>query len=180
MKSGIEIITEERQRQIEVEGWDSEHDSDHDNESLATAAACYATPINERELTIGGRYDGIPTMWPWDKEWWKPTPENRVRELAKAGALMAAEIDRLNEYQSSLQQSPEAIACAEVSKRTLQKVFEQSPDKKVGEDDIEKMAQDFFIEKYPDIRWDSDEIKVWRCLKLMKDFAKEFNQKSEK
>ena len=29
------------------------------------------------------------------EEWWKPTPKNRVRELVKAGALIAAEIDRL-------------------------------------------------------------------------------------
>jgi len=27
---------------------------------------------------------------------WKPTPDDRVRELVKAGALIAAEIDRLN------------------------------------------------------------------------------------
>jgi hypothetical protein len=27
---------------------------------------------------------------------WKPTPGNRIRELEKAGALIAAEIDRLS------------------------------------------------------------------------------------
>lgn len=27
---------------------------------------------------------------------WKPSPENRVKELVKAGALIAAEIDRIN------------------------------------------------------------------------------------
>jgi hypothetical protein len=42
-----------------------------------------------RSTGIIGRY------WPWDREWWKPTPNNRIRELAKAGALIAAEIDRL-------------------------------------------------------------------------------------
>lgn len=34
-------------------------------------------------------------IWPWDKSWWKPTPDDRIRELIKAGALIAAEIDRL-------------------------------------------------------------------------------------
>ena len=29
MKTGIELITEERQRQIEVEGWTPEHDAKH-------------------------------------------------------------------------------------------------------------------------------------------------------
>ena len=33
--------------------------------------------------------------WPWNVVWWKPTPDDRIRELAKAGALIAAEIDRL-------------------------------------------------------------------------------------
>jgi hypothetical protein len=32
--------------------------------------------------------------WPWDAEWWKPSPDS-VRNLVKAGALIAAEIDRL-------------------------------------------------------------------------------------
>lgn len=32
--------------------------------------------------------------WPWDEEWWKPS-EDPVRNLVKAGALIAAEIDRL-------------------------------------------------------------------------------------
>ena len=35
-------------------------------------------------------------MWPWEANWWKPTPEDRIKELAKAGALIAAEIDRLS------------------------------------------------------------------------------------
>ncbi len=36
----------------------------------------------------------FPSTWDWFK-WWKPTPENRIKELAKAGALIAAEIDRI-------------------------------------------------------------------------------------
>lgn len=38
-------------------------------------------------------------MWPFSQEWWKPTPDDRIRELAKAGALIAAEIDRLQRMQ---------------------------------------------------------------------------------
>lgn len=33
---------------------------------------------------------------PWDNEWWKPSPDDRKRELVKAGALIAAAIDRLS------------------------------------------------------------------------------------
>lgn len=45
MKTGIEIIAEERQRQIDVEGWDNDHDIIANNdEQLAEAAALYALP----------------------------------------------------------------------------------------------------------------------------------------
>jgi hypothetical protein len=84
--NGIEIIAAERQRQIEQEGWSAEHDDEHREGELGKAAACYAQPPE-----IGVRCQD----WPWDRKWWKPTPSDRIRELAKAGALIAAEIDRL-------------------------------------------------------------------------------------
>ena len=96
MKTGIELIAEERQRQIEVEGWTKEHDAEHTNGSLALAAVCYAIPSESRRYSYCPlRKERVPDFWPWDKEWWKPCPENRIRELVKAGALIAAEIDRL-------------------------------------------------------------------------------------
>ncbi len=91
MKTGIEIIAEERQRQIDVEGWDDEHDDIANNdEQLARAAATYALPEDYRSY----EYE-VRNIFPFDLKWWKPTPDNRIRELAKAGALIAAEIDRL-------------------------------------------------------------------------------------
>lgn len=83
MKTGIEIISEERERQISVEGWSPEHDDAHTNEELVQAAVKYALPKGN--------------LWPaaWSIDWYKPTPEDRIKELAKAGALIAAEIDRL-------------------------------------------------------------------------------------
>lgn len=89
IKSGIERIAAERKRQIEVEGWNAAHDVEHVNGELASVAACYA--IRERcPITVR-------SLWPdsWDYGWFKPSPENRIRELEKAGALIAAEIDRL-------------------------------------------------------------------------------------
>jgi hypothetical protein len=88
--NGIALITAERQRQVEEEGWTMERDiQEHAHGDLADAAACYAATQNSRENT------SILGVWPWDARWWKPTPNNRIRELAKAGALIAAEIDRL-------------------------------------------------------------------------------------
>lgn len=86
---GIELIAAERQRQIEVEGWTPAHDvAEYEGGELASAAACYAMPPGYKL-----RECSPPLAWPWEESWWKPG--DRLRELAKAGALIAAEIDRL-------------------------------------------------------------------------------------
>ena len=97
MKTGIELIAEERKRQIEKERWTAEHDAEHKHEELAFAAACYAIPNNGRNIYAGnnGHSNIIRVIWPWPIHTFKPTPYNRIKELQKAGALIAAEIDRL-------------------------------------------------------------------------------------
>lgn len=97
--SGAEIIVEERQRQIQVEGYTNYEDEQRyetGNEDLAIAGACYAFPAEYRNPDSA--FMGIPQQWPWDDTYWKPTPGNRVRELAKAGALIAAQIDLINKH----------------------------------------------------------------------------------
>jgi hypothetical protein len=97
MKTGIDIIKEERERQINVEGWSSEHDDKYLSDELSRAAATYAIPSNAQYIfdgSFGINYRG--TLWPFNESWYKPTPNDRIKELAKAGALIAAEIDRLN------------------------------------------------------------------------------------
>ncbi|HJV19310.1 MAG TPA: hypothetical protein VJ552_05475 [Sediminibacterium sp.] len=79
MKTGIELIVEERQRQISVEGWTSEHDDLHIDGQLSRAALAYE--------------ENNKALFPWDEEWWKPTTE--IRNLVKAGALNMADIQRL-------------------------------------------------------------------------------------
>lgn len=98
MKSGIELIAAERKRQVESEGWTAEHDQMHDDGELADAAICYAMSSMDMQINIGTAYVKVKAkkaLWPWAKGWWRPTPHNRVKELVKAGALIAAEIDRL-------------------------------------------------------------------------------------
>ncbi len=102
MKTGIERIADERKRQIEEEDWTAEHDKQHSEGELADAAACYAMTPAKREMYQS--YDvkvkkWIPRWFPFMGAWWKPTAENRIRELEKAGALCAAEIDRLQAQQ---------------------------------------------------------------------------------
>jgi len=90
--TGIDRIAAERKRQIEKEGWTPRHDDAHVNGELAAAGACYALVPGEEPAGTD-----LPDEWPegWDEQWWKPSPNNRIRELEKAGALIAAEIDRL-------------------------------------------------------------------------------------
>jgi len=104
MRSGIELIAEERKRQIEVEGWTKEHDAIHEDESMSYSAACYAIPQNGRNIYAGqgGISNIIRVLWPWEIKWWKPTPNDRIRELQKAGALIAAEIDRIQSKQKTI------------------------------------------------------------------------------
>lgn len=91
--SGIEIVAHERARQVYEEGFHRDHDDNHHGGELALAAACYAIPARLRTMTV---IDYVPVKWPWERKWWKPSESNRIKELAKAGALICAEIDRLN------------------------------------------------------------------------------------
>ena len=89
------MIAIERRRQISVEGWSSKHDDAHDNGQLADAAAVYAMSPSYRAFPTDEVGNTIRTcLWPWDDAWFKPYG-GRIRQLAKAGALIAAEIDRL-------------------------------------------------------------------------------------
>lgn len=104
--SALEDIAAERQRQIEHEGWTPAHDDKHEYGELAQAAAAYAshTPHREQVDAFAQRAGGgesrvgwfLPytLLWPWDRTWWKPT--DRRRDLVKAGALIVAEIERLD------------------------------------------------------------------------------------
>lgn len=82
----LDDIYEERQRQVDVEGWTPEHDDEHSKGEMAQAAAAYAVSD-----TV---YPHAQILWPWDEKWWKPT--NRRRDLIKAAALIVAEIERLD------------------------------------------------------------------------------------
>lgn len=87
-------IEAERRRQVEAEGWTLQHDDDHDNDELADAAACYAVGRNIEQHRISHHAENGIGMWPWDLEWWKP--RDRRSNLVRAGALIVAEIERLD------------------------------------------------------------------------------------
>ena len=92
MRESIKLIERERQRQESVEGWDSKNDGKYVNGELAKAASCYAYPGYDTNEEVQSA-----VKWPWEPKWWKPSPDDRIRELVKAGSLISAEIDRLME-----------------------------------------------------------------------------------
>jgi hypothetical protein len=96
--NGVELIESERKRQIEEEKWVPEHDDEHRNGELIGASRAYswASLCNVRLGANANDLRMVPNDWPiyWDRSWWKPS-DDPIRNLVKAGALIAAEIDRL-------------------------------------------------------------------------------------
>lgn len=93
--TGAELIAAERQRGIEKEGFDSAHDDAHDRFQLTMAAGAYLQAALDQGRSARPDMERVRRFyWPWEAEWWKPKPEP-VGNLVVAGALIAAEIDRL-------------------------------------------------------------------------------------
>lgn len=72
-------VLAERERQKARLGWTPEHDDTHTDNSISRAAAAYA---------LDNSY-----IWPWNGGF---KPEGHRRNLVKAGALILAEIERLD------------------------------------------------------------------------------------
>lgn len=101
---GVAAIAAERQRHAtaypldygRIKGYSAEHDDHLTDDSLALAGAAYALPLHKG----GFRF----RLWP---QGWGDSPDHskfhdldaRKRELEKAGALIAAEWDRLDRLQ---------------------------------------------------------------------------------
>ena len=99
--AGVGLIWDERIRQLLFEGWTAEHDDQHDFQELLKAAVCYIdyamlVNLQGHSEEIYTKDDPAPwkKIWPWDTAWFKPS-DDPIRNLVKAGALIAAEIDRL-------------------------------------------------------------------------------------
>ena len=84
--TGVSLIAKERQRQIDVENYNAEHDDDHGDGQMAMTAAALAVAGTSAGLVMQGYED-------WGLV--EHHKNDRVRQLVIAGALIAAEIDRL-------------------------------------------------------------------------------------
>lgn len=85
----------ERMRQISSEDFSRDRDDHYMKGELARAAGSYAA-IAGGAIERGESYTSrmLTTAWPLDRPWWKPTTPRR--DLVKAGALILAEIERLD------------------------------------------------------------------------------------
>ena len=86
MRTGLEQITEERVKQIAKYGYTAFHDSGYKNRELLKAALTYL------KLAMDPSYR--PVDWPFELQYFRD--EGYVESLKKAGAFIAAELDRLN------------------------------------------------------------------------------------
>lgn len=88
--TGVELIAAERQRQID-NGFTPEHDLQHQAYELIEGARAYM------KTAKGFSREAGLLAWPFETAAFKPGegPDGDIRSLAKAGALIAAEIDRL-------------------------------------------------------------------------------------
>lgn len=110
---GAGVIADERYRQIHEEGFTAARDDSYVKGELARAAMAYAEP------GVNSKSGGVISMWPatWDIAWWKPS-DDPVRNLIRAGALIAAEIDRHYRLRVTASPSP-AKVMQEVIKREV-------------------------------------------------------------
>jgi len=96
---GLYLIAIERHRQIDRECWTPKHDDEHDAGELSAAGAAYALNASGMLMANTDKHwhrkamELAITIWPWAAEWWKP--KDPLRDLTRAGALIAAEIDKL-------------------------------------------------------------------------------------
>lgn len=96
------LMVAERERQITGERFEPGHDEqEHPPGELARAGLAYAwdhaAEEGGREWELrrgpGGKViEEPPDCWPLDLDWWKP--KDRLRDLVRAGALIAADADR--------------------------------------------------------------------------------------
>ena len=105
---GAALIAEERARQISEEGYGAGHDDAHRLGEIAWAAAWYAAPECTFKMSMNTEPGGVSHAhfdgcWPWERQSNRKALHSRIRQLAIAGALCAAEIDRLMRINSAVQ-----------------------------------------------------------------------------
>jgi hypothetical protein len=94
-KNPLTLIARERHEQRTKHKWSLQHDDSHTGGELALAAAAYAAPKRVfTKVEYGNGNTLYEVCWPWSLEPKKDSAD-RIKDLVKAGALIVAEIERL-------------------------------------------------------------------------------------
>lgn len=99
MTRAIDDIAWERRRQVEQEGYHPRADDCYTSGQLPAAAQSYVLAFRARQSPgTALRYEGSdrplpPKCWPWSHHAWRPKDDRR--DMVRAAALVAAEIDRV-------------------------------------------------------------------------------------
>lgn len=107
--TAIELILQERIRQISQLGYTAQHDDENRLGEIASAAADYAQPSQ----------NPVPSSWAAGK-----AKDPRIVQLAKAGALIIAEIERLQRFEY-----PNRVATPEDVREALSQLVEAAVDR---------------------------------------------------
>lgn len=91
----LQAVIAERRRQQSDEGWTPEHDDGHVNDEIAAMAAYYAMPVGARDWPASETGYGATFGEAIRPEGWQAKESDRWDELVKAGALVLAELERL-------------------------------------------------------------------------------------
>ena len=99
-KAAIDILSE---RQRQKAKYTFEHDDVQTDGQLSFAAAAYAvagaSAVYEDDKVRPTKWDHsyiahVDRLWPWNWTYWKP--KDRRHDLVRAGALIIAELERLD------------------------------------------------------------------------------------
>lgn len=91
---GYDLIRIERIRQVHSERYAEEDDVGKEAELVQAAMAYSGLAVRILRDRSVVNMDSLPVVWPWAKEYWKPSDDPK-KNLVKAGALIAAAIDAL-------------------------------------------------------------------------------------
>lgn len=96
MTQALLDVQAERRRQVEVKDWPPEHDDEHVCDEIAALACFYAMPPGAREWDASSTGYGDTLGSAMLPDGWLAKTGDRRIELIKAGALIIAEIERLD------------------------------------------------------------------------------------
>lgn len=116
-------IQQERFRQVEALGYSLERDDAYVLGELADAASCYAMTIGSRAEVAADGTCNVPDVWPWKPVAFTESStsddgfvDGRLADLARAGALIVAEMERIMraQFATARAENPDVMTSDEI------------------------------------------------------------------